>query len=119
MSKKRTNEEFLNEIKQMNPTYDVLSKYINCDTDVKCHCNIHNIDFYATPYNLLKGKVACELCRREKIGNTNRKNIAKYLSELYNSKPHLVLIGEYKGANTKTLFHCNKHNIDFEKNVLF
>jgi hypothetical protein len=115
MSKKRTNEEFLNEVKQIYPAYDILSEYINCDTSVYCHCNIHNVDFNSIPYNLLKGKAGCELCRREKIGNANRKNIDKYLSELHNLKPHLVLIGAYTDANTKTLFHCNKHNIDFQK----
>ena len=115
MGIKRTNEEFLAEIKKMKPTYDVISEYVNCDTSVECYCHIHNLNFKSIPYNLLKGKCGCESCRRAKIGNTNRKNIDNYLSELHSLKPHLTLIGEYKDANTKTWFHCNKHNLDFQK----
>ena len=70
---KLTNEEFLSRIAKLNPTYSVLSEYINIDTNVHCYCNIHDTYFNSTLYNLLKGKCGCELCRREKIGNKNRK----------------------------------------------
>ena len=80
--KKRTNEEFLLEINKMNPTYSVLSEYINCDTNIHCFCNIHYVDFYSTPYNLLKGKCGCEACRRDKIGNKNRRTKSEFIDKL-------------------------------------
>ena len=95
MSRKRTNEEFLLEIEKLNPTYDILSKYINCDASVLCHCNVHNVNFNATPYNLLKGKVGCELCRREKIGKKNRRDKEDFESRLFDVNPNIDVIGEY------------------------
>lgn len=76
--KKRTNDEFLSEIFKLNPTYTILSEYVNIDTNVRCYCNIHNVEFNSTPYNLLKGKCGCNMCRSEKISNTKkeqRKNL--------------------------------------------
>lgn len=110
MSRKRTNEEFLLEIKKLNPTYDILSEYINCDTNVLCHCNVHNVNFNATPYNLLKGKVGCELCRREKIGKKNRREKEDFESRLFDVNPNIEVIGEYIQCKKKIECKCKIHN---------
>lgn len=110
MSRKRTNDEFLLEIQKLNPTYDVLSEYINCDTNVSCHCNIHNVDFDATPYNLLKGKIGCELCRREKIGNKHRRTIEDFKKLLFDINPNIDVIGEYVQCKKPIKCMCNVHN---------
>lgn len=110
MSRKRTNEEFLLEIKNLNPTYSILSQYINCDTDVTCHCNIHNIDFNSTPYNLLKGKIGCELCRREKIGKKNKRTRDDFIERLFNVNPNIEVIGEYIQCKQPIECKCKMHN---------
>lgn len=113
MSRRRTNEEFLLEIKKLNPTYSVLSEYINCDTNVACHCNVHNIDFDATPYNLLKGKNGCELCRREKIGKNNRRTAEDFQSRLFKISPDIDVIGEYVQCKKHIECKCKIHNETF------
>jgi hypothetical protein len=110
MSRKRTNEEFLLEIKKLNPTYDVLSEYINCDTNVICHCKIHNIDFDATPYNLLKGKVGCELCRRDKIGKKNKRTKKEFKNRLFEINPNIDVVGEYINCKKHIECKCQIHN---------
>ena len=110
MSRKRTNEEFLLEIEKLNPTYDILSKYINCDASVLCHCNVHNVNFNATPYNLLKGKVGCELCRREKIGKKNRRDKEDFESRLFDVNPNIDVIGEYIQCKKNIECRCKIHD---------
>ena len=110
MSRKRTNEEFLLEISKLNPTYKVLSEYINCDTNVTCHCNIHNVNFNSTPYNLLKGKIGCELCRREKIGNKHRRTKDDFQSRLFEINPNIDVIGEYIQCKKHIECKCKIHN---------
>ena len=110
MSKKRTNEEFLNEITKLNPTYSVLSEYINTDTNVSCHCNIHNVDFMSTPYNLLKGKVGCEFCRREKIGQKHRMTTEQFILKMSKINNDIEIIGEYINCKNKIKCNCKIHN---------
>ena len=101
MNKKRTNEEFLNEIAKLNPTYSILSEYINIDTNVSCHCNIHNVDFMSTPYNLLKGKVGCEFCRREKISQKHRMTTEQFVLKMSEINNDVEIIGEYTNCKNK------------------
>lgn len=113
MSRKRTNEEFLLEIQKLNPTYNVLSEYINCDTNVVCHCNIHNVDFNAKPYNLLKGKVGCELCRREKISKKNKRSKEDFQSRLFKVNPNIYVLGQYTQCKKHIECKCVLHDETF------
>lgn len=108
--RKRTNEEFLLEINKMNPTYSILSEYVNCDTDIHCFCNIHNVNFYSTPYNLLKGKCGCEACRRDKIGNKNRRTKSELIDKLKHVNENIEVVGEYTQCKNKIECKCKVHN---------
>ena len=108
--KKRTNEGFLFEISKLNPTYTVLSEYVNVDTNVHCHCNIHDIDFDSTPYNLLKGQCGCELCRREKIANKNRRAKDEFINVMSQIDNNIEIIGEYTQCKKKIECRCKLHN---------
>lgn len=110
MSRKRTNEEFLSEIKKLNPTYNILTEYINCDTNVVCHCNIHNVDFNSTPYNLLKGKIGCESCRREKISKKNRRTKDDFKNRLFNINSNIEVVGEYTQCKNNIECKCKIHD---------
>ena len=114
MNKKRTNEEFLNEIAKLNPTYSILSEYINIDTNVSCHCNIHNVDFMSTPYNLLKGKVGCEFCRREKISQKHRMTTEQFVLKMSEINNDVEIIGEYTNCKNKIKCNCKIHNEIFD-----
>ena len=107
--KKKTNEEFLEEIALLNPTYSILSEYVNIDTNVLCYCNIHNINFYSTPYNSLRGRCGCELCRREKIGNKNRKNRDWLINKIAQINSNIEVVGEYTQCKNKIECKCKIH----------
>lgn len=110
MAKKRTNEDFLIELQKLNPTYDVLSEYVNCDTNVHCYCHIHNTDFYSTPYSLLKGQIGCDFCRREKISIKNRRNKKDFVNKLSQVNINIDVIGDYTNCKNKIECMCKIHN---------
>lgn len=111
--RKRTNDEFLDEINKLNPTYTILSEYESCDKSVHCYCNIHNTYFDSIPYNLLKGKCGCESCRREKISKKNARTKLDFVNKLYKINPNIEVIGEYTQCKNKIECVCKIHNETF------
>lgn len=111
--KKKTNKEFLLELSKLNPTYDVLSEYVNIDTKVHCYCRIHNVYFNSKPYDLLHGKCGCELCRKEKISKAKRRSYEEFVKLLYLVNDKIRVVGEYKGSDKNIECECLEHHILF------
>ena len=111
--KKKTNEEFLSEISKLNPTYTVLSEYVTIDTNVRCYCNVHNIEFNSTPYNLLKGKCGCNICRGEKISNKKRRTREEFIQIMRKVNDDIEIIGDYVQCKKKIECRCKLHNETF------
>lgn len=60
---KRTNEEFLSEIKQINPNITFLEKYDGLDKKIMCRCTRCGHEWAALPHNLLNGN-GCPRCAK-------------------------------------------------------
>jgi Zn finger protein HypA/HybF involved in hydrogenase expression len=63
--KRKTHEQFSNELKLINPQIKLLSKYEVSTQKVMCQCNICGHEWSAFPGNLLKGK-GCPICARKR-----------------------------------------------------
>ena len=61
ISKVKTNTQFINEIKILTSNIEILDKYINNYTKIKCKCLVHDHVWSITPNNLLAGK-GCQKC---------------------------------------------------------
>lgn len=70
---RKTDEQFIHEMKSVNPMIEVLGKYKNNHTKVKCRCKKHNMVWEITPKNLLNGH-GCKLCGLEKMKKRNSQN---------------------------------------------
>ena len=57
-----TNEEFLFQLKDINPNIIPLEEYINNKTKIKCKCLIHNYIWDTTPNKLLTRRTGCPKC---------------------------------------------------------
>lgn len=110
MGKRKTQEEYVNELVIKNPTIKLVGKYINNRTAVAHYCVKHNVFWDITPSNALQGK-GCEKCGREKIGDASRKSRDQYIEELALANPTIKLVGYYKDANTPTDHYCEVHDI--------
>lgn len=58
----KTNSEFINELKKINPNIVPVGNYINISTKILCKCKIHNYEWYAMPLKILSKHTGCPKC---------------------------------------------------------
>ena len=74
---RKTHEQFLKELKEVNPNIIPLEKYIDAKTKILCKCTIHNYIWKATPNKLLIRMTGCPMCQ----ATHNENKICKILSK--------------------------------------
>ena len=110
MPKRKTNEEFISEMKNINPNIEILSEYINNKTKVKCRCLICGYIWFAEPRKLLEGR-GCPKCNMSK----GEIKISVFLDNNF-----INYIPQYKFDNCKNInklsfdFYLPNHNICIE-----
>lgn len=86
MKKRKTQEEFEKELKEIHPNIKVLGKYTNTNTKIRCLCMIHNYEFDSIPNNMLRGH-GCKLCGIEKNSSSRTKPHDQFVSEVKKINP--------------------------------
>lgn len=109
----KSNEQYINELKENNPKIIALDKYVNTKTKIMFKCTEHNIEWKAYPNNILRG-CGCAECGKEKIVNKNCKTHDQFIKELNNINSNIVVLGNYINARTPILVKCIKHNVEWE-----
>lgn len=66
ISKKRTHEEFVKEMYEINPNIAIIGKFLTTQTKVECQCLLDNHKWYGYPNNLLRGH-GCSVCDGKKV----------------------------------------------------
>lgn len=118
--KKKTHEEYVEELKIKNPTVEVVEQYININTPIKHHCLIHDVFWKTTPGRALRG-VGCEECRIEKFRQIRCKTHEQYVKEVADINPDIIVVGKYIDARTPIEYFCKKHGVlwnSYPDNVL-
>lgn len=119
-NRRKSHDEFVSELKDVNPNIKIIGKYKDSRTKIKCECLVCNNIWEATPALLLYGHgcTACALdSQRKKMSKTND----EFISELREKNPNLIPIDKYVNSNTKIRFKCSLCNHVFEekpKNIL-
>lgn len=107
MPKKKSHEEFIAQLFQVNPSIIPLGTYINAQSHILCRCTICNHQWQALPGNLLKGE-GCQQCA------CNRKYTQEeFISKVSKTNPNVSVIGNYINSKTRVeiLCHvCGKQN---------
>jgi len=81
MSKKKTQEEFEQELFEINPNIQVLGQYVNYRTKIRCKCKIDGYEWNTTPSILLSRK-GCPACS----GHT----VVKGINDLWTVIPQIA-----------------------------
>lgn len=102
---KKSHEGYVCELLLINPNIKVVDSYINALTPITHKCSIHNIEWEARPNDILGGK-GCPACGIEKSGNSRLKTHTQYIEELKLANKNIIVIENYKGANTPILHKC-------------
>ena len=106
MPKKKTNEEFTEELNKVNPNIELLEEYKGIDTKIKFKCKICGSVFIKTPYSIVKRKQGCKECSRNNMRIKMSKTNKQFLEELKQTNLNIKPIEEYKGTDTKIKFKC-------------
>lgn len=107
MPKRKTNEEFIKELKEKLPKVIPLEKYSNNHTKIKCKCLIHNKIYMNTPKRLLNGSCGCDECVKEVKRKNKLKTNEQFLQELFKRNIDVIPLEKYKGNNSRILFKCS------------
>lgn len=110
MSKKKTHEEYIEELAIKNPNIEVLEQYIGANTPILHHCLIHDINWKTTPNRVLHG-TGCKLCGKNKFRKSRLKTHEKYIEEVKITNPYIEVIEKYIDAKTPIKHHCIKHDV--------
>lgn len=110
-NKRKTTEQYKEELAIYNPNVEVLEEYINAKTKIlhkyKSCGHIESV----VPDRILRGS-GCKICYRKNIGERTKKDTNKYKEELISKNINVEVLEEYIDAITPILhkFTCNHIN---------
>lgn len=102
---KKTHEEFLVELKQLNNTILVMNKYIDMKHKIECKCLIDSHEWEALPQNLLKGH-GCPKCSAKRASELMLKSHNDFILDIQRISPSIKIINTYQGNTTKIECIC-------------
>ena len=115
MPKTKTHQEYVNELKLVNPNITPIEEYKKAKTPIIHKCLVDGYKWELSPSNALKGR-GCPKC----AGNIKLTN-EEYIKRLLDIESCMIPLEEYKGMFTPILHKCLIHNIEHRaipKNVL-
>lgn len=103
--KKKTHDEYIQEVKGINKNIKVVGKYDGANKKILHKCLIDGYEWYVTPHNILKGR-SCPKC-----SNSIRRTHDEYVSELAIKNPTLEVVDKFINTQTEIMHHCLIHDI--------
>ena len=98
--RKKTHEEFVKELEQLNPNIEALGEYQGSYIKIWFRCKIDNFEWESTPHNVLTGR-GCPKCSKK-----NRKTTQYFTDEIKEINPNIEILSEYKSTHTKIKCRC-------------
>lgn len=112
LNQRKTNNKFLEEfVKNYGNKYELLTDYINANTQIKVKCNLCGEIWETKPYHLSHTKSGCPKCANKIRGEKTRKTHYEFVEEIdkkFTTK--YEVIGQYIKANIKIEIKCNTCN---------
>lgn len=111
MSKRYTQESFIESLSQVNPDIEVLSPFTKAVERIEVRCKRCGKEWSPKAYSLLQG-IGCSHCSSVNAANTNkgktaRKTQAQFEEELKAISPKITVIGEYVSNKKKLDVRCD------------
>lgn len=103
---KRTHEEFLSELAEVNADIEVLENYVRLMEPILCRCRVCGKEWKAYPGNLLRGH-GCPVCARRKSSASRTKSHDQFIGEMKSINPNIEILEKYQGAFEPIECRCN------------
>ena len=104
--KKKTHQEFIQELEQLNPNIEILSEYKSTHTKIKCRCLIDGNIWEAEPSKLLNGR-GCPICGQNKRIKCRTKTHDVFVDEIKQINPNITIVSQYLGTDKPIYAKCN------------
>lgn len=106
----KSNEDFVAELKEKNPTIEPLEKYNGVFTPIKFKCRDCGNIWSMNPDAALHALQKCPICTKKKNVQAMTKTNEQFLSELEDANPNIEVLEPYKTDHDKILARCKIHN---------
>ena len=104
-SKRKTTEQFVAEMRAINPLIEIAGNYYNSREKVECYCKKYGYVWHSSPSQLL-AKHGCPKCGIEKVKMARRKTNEQFVSELKTVDPNIEPLEPYNGDSKKIKCLC-------------
>ena len=107
----RTHKEFEEEMSQINPSIEIIGKYVKVTEHLEVRCKKCGHTWKPLCYSLLSGK-GCPHCTAVEASQKRKNKLAsktteQFCQEVKNINPTIKIIGEYINNKTKILAECS------------
>lgn len=110
---KRTNDEYIRILKEVNPTVVPVGEYADRKTRILHKCLIHNYIWETSPASVLNG-CGCPLCRSDKIRSKAFKTHDQYVKDAFAVNPDIEVVEKYIDVYTPILHKCLIDGYEFK-----
>jgi len=107
MSKKKTNDEYVNQLRSINPLIVPLNTYENSHSKILFRCLICGREWEAFPYQeLQRTGFGCAKCSHKTSGEKRRKTNVIFVEELKKKNPNITVLTSYEKSKQKVKCQC-------------
>lgn len=93
-----------------NLPIEIIGKYINNRTKIKCRCTLCNKEYFTTPNSILSTNAICRDCAYIEMGVNSRVSLDEFLLRLKENNPEIEYISGYEGMSKRVNVSCKKCN---------
>jgi len=113
MRNRRTTEDFILEMHEINPNIEILGDYISLKTKVHCRCKKCENEWSARPDHLLNNH-GCPECKSEIISKKRTKSHEQFIEEMSSINPTVTILGTYQKSTKRVACICNNCGFQWE-----
>lgn len=109
---RKTNKEFLDELKDKGIEYTPLEEYAGASTEILFKCERCGHEWNARPTNILSGR-GCPECKKSSASERFSMAHDEFVRRAGLSNPNVDVIGKYINNKTKVKVRCRKHGVEW------
>lgn len=103
--RKRTHDEYVAKVAEINSNIEVIDKYINAHTKILHRCLVDGNEWYASPNNIIRG-CSCPICGNISGAKKKARSHIDYVNKVKNVNQNIIVVGEYINSQAKILHKC-------------
>lgn len=112
--KRKTHEEFVEELHSKFPTLDALEEYRGLSEKLYFKCNECGSIWKSTPRTILYKSTGCKKCARKRRAYNQTKTYNEFVNEMKIINENITIIGIYINSKIKLLVKCEICNHEWE-----